>query len=179
MDNEPTQDKTCCLRRFLDSLPFARNDMYDGFYLCAYCFYNAERGTAPHPPLRRSPFPGGEGFLGAFLERSGKAATPKHGTKASLGGSWLGAAETDEGPRGGVKHSRNNRRIRRNVPPFCHSGLSFSPQPFHGLWIFSVDRRGILESSENFGPVLSLYPLAFAGQFLFKALSLLNFLHIL
>ena len=30
MDKEPTQDKTCCLGRFLDSHSFARNDMLVG-----------------------------------------------------------------------------------------------------------------------------------------------------
>ena len=46
--------------------------------------------------------------------------TRNHGTKASPRGSWQGAALTDEG-RGNVKRSRNCRRIRRNVPPLCHS----------------------------------------------------------
>ena len=40
--------------------------------------------------------------------------------KLPLRGSWQGAALTDEG-RGNVKRSRNCRRIRRNVPPLCHS----------------------------------------------------------
>ena len=45
----------------------------------------------------RSPFPGGEG-LGACLWAVAENPEPqKHGTKASLGGSWQGAALTDEG----------------------------------------------------------------------------------
>ena len=55
----------------------------------------------------------------------------------------------------------------------------FSPQAFHGLWNFSVDGAWIFESSENIWALLSLYPLSFAAQFLFPAVFLLKFLHIL
>ena len=37
--------------------------LFGMFSLCARCSYNVKRRTAPHPPLRRSPFPGGEGLL--------------------------------------------------------------------------------------------------------------------
>ena len=116
MDNEPPQDKTSYSGRFLDSLRslgmtcrgvvlFCLRGGYSerfrngiqavpyGFagrlYLFACCSYNAECGTAPHPPPMAVPLPRRGRFWCFFLRRTGKPEPQKDGTRASLGGSWL------------------------------------------------------------------------------------------
>ena len=83
--------------------------------------------------LWRSPFPEGEGF-GADLWAVPENYTPESTVqKLPLGEAGSPEGEPDEGPRGGVKHSRNSRRIRRNVPL-----LSFRPQRQRSGGIFYV-----------------------------------------
>ena len=76
---------------------------------------------------------------------------------------------------------RSGRQVAAPTETYhvLHMISDFSPQLFDGLWNFSVDGAWIFESSENIWALLSLYPLSFAAQFLFPAVFLLKFLHIL
>ena len=71
--------------------------------------------NAPHPPLRRSPFPGGEGWGKSFP--CGRCVAQRIESNIAAGWQlyhkkwcWLGAAETEEG------RNERERQEKRSMP---------------------------------------------------------------
>ena len=152
----PTQGKICYSGRFLGSLPFARNDMYDMFSLCAHCSYNVKRRTAPHPPPAGGPpSPAGKVFL--ELSRGVPVNKPPQSTVQELPLGEAGSAQPRlMRGRGNVKHYRNCRRIRNNVPPFCHSDRSASGAEESTTW----DKEPPQDKTCHLGRFLGSLPFA-------------------